>query len=291
VPQNDPLVADPEPYFTCPVCGGTLYVNQAQGRYSEQLEWFYLCFPCDAELGRDGYNVALRERGIAPSRLKDGDFSQLTGRSRRGKRPEQPPTPALVDGWHERLLYERRVLEWLTHERGLTLETIREHTLGYDGQAVVFPVYVDGELVSAKRRYWPKPWFKKRGKAVWKRTPSGAVAQLYPGLTAGRWVMLCEGELDALLARQNGLPAVSATCGSQLPPRLVQRLCKRQVAVAYDVGAERAAERAAQRLIDAGGRAVAVPLGLPNKGDDLTDWFLKYRRTRPDLIDLIRSKT
>jgi hypothetical protein len=283
------LVADPEPYFTCPICDGTLYVNQREGRYSGQLEWFYICFHCDVGLGRDGYNAALRERGISPARLKAGDFSQLTGRSVRRKRTEQPPTHGLVAGWHERLLYERRVLAWLKRERGLTRETIDKYQLGYDGQAVVFPVYADGELVSVKRRYWPEPWFRRRGKEVWKRTPSGAVAQLYPDLPAGRWALLCEGEPDALLARQNGLPAVTATCGSQLPPSLVQRLSAQQVAIAYDVGAEVAAERAAERLIAAGGQAVVVPLGLPNKGDDLTDWFLTYGRTARELVGLIRK--
>jgi hypothetical protein len=92
-------------------------------------------------------------------------------RSRRRKpiAPEAPPTQGTVAGWHSRLLASSEVRSWLTKERGLTRETIRQYELGYDGRAVTFPVYdASGALVNIKRRYWPKPWYRDRkGKPIW----------------------------------------------------------------------------------------------------------------------------
>jgi hypothetical protein len=280
----------------CPVCDGTLYINWRLGRYSGKLEPFYLCFPCVAELDHDGYNEALRQHGVEPWRLKKGDFRQLgppLSRRREGRRKvDPPPSIGLVGGWHSRLqtAEHQDVLRWLTDERGLTLETIKRYRLGYDGEAVVFPVYdAAGSLVYVKRRYWPSPWFTNRkGKKVWKRTPDGVSAQLYPNMPRGAWLLLCEGELDALLARQHRLPAVTTTCGVQLPDELVPRFAGRDVAVAYDHGGQQAGARTAEKLRLGEARAWAVDLGLPNDGDDLTDWFLTYGRTRARLIRLIR---
>ena len=96
--------------------------------------------------------------------------------------------------------------------------------------------------------------------------------------------MLVAGICDVGLGWQEGLPVVAATSGSAFPAALVAAFSGKRVAVAFDVGEEALAEIAAAKLVAAGAEAWVVSLPMPEKGDDLTDWFVKYGRTAGDLL-------
>jgi hypothetical protein len=269
----------------CPVCGhSNLDVTlKPNGR-----EHWVSCWSCEAAglTGAEFLAELAEAVGCRPYQLiEDGPTvlaDYLNGAVAAARVPAPLPSEGTIAGLRSRLLSSRRPLAWL-RRRGISEATVRQFELGWNGGAIVFPVRVEaGELVNVRFRLLdPEADPKVRGL-------SGRGAQLYPDVPADGPILLCAGELDALLARQRGLPAVTTTCGARLPDHLVCELGGRRVAVVYDVGEETAAETTAAKLRAAGSEAWAVRLGLPKKGDDLTDWFLKYGRTARELGVLCR---
>ncbi len=182
--------------------------------------------------------------------------------------------------------------EWL-YKRGLSDETCDKYLLGLEPFArprLVIPLFRDGVLVNVKRRFLDTGDPNEKYKAV-----SGRPHVLYPRvLPTTRKLVVCEGEFDALVARQNGLAAVTGTAGmytwrDEWTEQL--RGCQR-VDIVFDAGPGPYAEarKLVKRLQDGGIQdAFAVRLARAGlePGEDLTDWFAKYKRTRRDLRRLI----
>ncbi|MDQ3670176.1 MAG: toprim domain-containing protein [Actinomycetota bacterium] len=203
------------------------------------------------------------------------------------KPPDPLPSFASFEGWHERLKGDRSAYAYLTGKRGLKDETIERSQLGYDGEAIVLPVFDGhGEIVSYRRRFWPH---QTGPKIV---GPRGHPARLYPGPPAAEAFVLAEGELDTLLALQHGLLAVTGTAGTAWREEWDPFVRGRRIAIVYDAGAFAKAEKRAAALVAAGARE-AWPLDLAvaglEHGEDLTDWFVKYGRTRAELADLLNG--
>jgi hypothetical protein len=287
----------PNEQYVCPVDDGTLYVSWRPGIWSQRLEPFYHCHSCAADgLDSARYNDALRACGIHPWRLKNGDFSEFgepIGASR--AEPESLPSEATIDGWASRLSTEPDARRWLIQRRGLNRDTLASYRLGYDGEAITFPIYEGGELVGLKRRYTPQPWYYKRGKPVWKRTLAGMEALLYPLRILAAdpaALVICEGELDCLLLNQHGIPALTSTAGPHWKEEWNVYLVGRQIAVMYDAGSRELATRRALELRMAGARA-AWPVDLTRAGfahgEDVSDWFIKYGRSAGALRRLIND--
>jgi hypothetical protein len=282
----------------CPVCGtGHLDVTPKPPRKRTPSAPYWIgCWVCKAA-GLEGreYLAPLAEAvGTTMSELLEDPLRWLkpclnqSANGSSGLRPRPMPasiTEGHVGGWHSRLLSEEEPLDYLRGERGLTLATIRRYQIGWDGdrETLTLPIRSGmGEIINLRRRRLgpEEPW----------RGLLGRPCSFFPALRSRRWFLLCEGEFDAMLSIQAGLPAVTTTCGATLPDSLASELAAlgRPVAVAYDVGAERAAERSAAKLRAAGCQAWVVRLGLPDEGADVSDWFLTYDRKRPELIGLIR---
>jgi DNA primase len=214
---------------------------------------------------------------------------------REGDPEPLPSTPGDIEGWQSRLLSQDapEALEYLTRERGLTVETIAKYHLGWDGdeQTLTLPVYDSaGELVNVRRR--------RLGPGEPFRGLRGRGSQLYPDLPpddedgVARGALLVAGEFDALAARQHGAGyVVTTTCGASLPDHLAAELAGRSVAVAYDVGEDAAAARTVAKLCLFGCASWVVRLellGLP-PGGDLNDYF-RNRGTARELANLIRRE-
>ncbi len=143
-----------------------------------------------------------------------------------------------VHEWASRLKREVRVMEWL-RKRGLRIGTIGAARLGWDGRALVIPVLSrDGELLTVRYRRDPKDpaqpkYWGLRGSRTHVYAP-----WWWPDSTK---VVLCEGELDAMLAMQElpqGYQALTLTNGIAAwlnPPEEVWPALKgRRVYVAFD---------------------------------------------------------
>jgi hypothetical protein len=277
--------------YACPVCGKagklTVTAKSAGG-------WLIGCWACQAAgLSGGEYIRALADAVGAPGggAVLENPFRYLgepVTASHERRLPAELPSSAALAGWTARLPSSGPPLDYLLNERGLELDTIRLHQVGWDGEAFTLPVFDSaGDPVNVRRRFWPERKPKITGLA-------GRPATFYPShaLAGPGPLLLVAGEFDALLSQQNDIPGVSTTCGARLPEPLIPELQPdgRRIAVAYDVGEEAAAERTVAQLRTAGAKAWVVRLGLPNEGDDLTDWFVKYGRSADKLLALIRRE-
>ncbi|MFM9920598.1 AAA family ATPase [Lacisediminihabitans sp. H27-G8] len=187
--------------------------------------------------------------------------------------------------WHDPFMQGRYPdqMEWLQVARGLTLGSIEQRRIGYDSQRYTFPIRYRGKWRNV-RRYLPG------GDPKWLQLPGHGAALLYPTeVLAGNTdpVLLCEGELDAILAQQQSeglFVAVTGTGGAGVAPKDLSPLAGREVFVAYDLDdpGRKGAAKILPLLIAAGAVARIIDLeslGLSaDPGDksapDITDFFM-----------------
>jgi hypothetical protein len=282
--------------FDCPVCGGPgqltieprrdgrgWWVNCWKAKCKTQGE--YLTALADA-LGYPGHGGNLK---TDPLRYLGEPIAQGTTEGK----PARLPSGGDVAGWISRLWSDRdeyAPLDYLRMTRGLADDTIRHlGMLGYDGRAFTIPILdATGELVNLRRRFWPNAKAGKKYVGLKGRTKANGGLQLYPQPLPGTGWLLVEGEFDALIGRQHGLPAVTGTMGTSWWAEGWDGLVRgRRVAVLYDVGAEAAMHKRVAGLRAAGAEAWPVRLSLLlDKGKDLTD-ALTGGCTAQDVLDLV----
>lgn len=261
--------------FQCPVCGGGNADYTWKQDWDGRWRWFLGCFRASCkELGRR-YPAVLAPYVGAPSgaALLDDPPRYLAhlALGQASQTREAPPLPSwgAVVGWHQRLLSSPEALG-LVERRGVSLDVAASVLLGWDGERVTLPMFRGQEILSAKTwrpgekvRSWPgkdRPW------------------PLYPApVRRQQWIIVCEGEWDALRLLSLGLPATSVTLGAGTwRSAWAEELAGLRVAVMYDVGAERSAVRAARRLRASGVPAKQVSLrrlGLTARNADASDYL------------------
>jgi hypothetical protein len=291
---NNTVPGEPFSYrcLLCKYAKGRANISERSG------EWIVSCWSCTQnsyffELAeklnlRDPY--VLKEdarRYLAPYITSNGKVE-----------PKPLPTEAEVrDRW--RFLREHdEALAYLLNERGLIREIITEYDVGYDGKAFWLPIREPaGELVTLKRRGWPKP-FEREGELLkYLFTPGHDAAHVYPEVPATGPLILCEGEFDALVLRRHRLPSITVTTGMAThwqPQWSANWPPGRKVALLYDAGtdAEAQADKRCAEICDCGALAWVCSLskaGLKDK-EDMTDWFVTYGRTRAELLRLIKRE-
>jgi hypothetical protein len=203
----------------------------------------------------------------------------------------EPPPAARLPSLRRLLAWRRTLcalperLAYLHNARGLTTDTIRRYCIGWDFHRYTVPIRDDdGSSVVNLRRYLPG------GEPKWVGLAGRSVKHLYPNFPTTTTVLLVEGELDALIARQHSLPAVTCVGGVGTWDENWNRLfAGRRVAIIYDCD-EAGRTHARRRQAEVRGVAASVKvidLGLQDK-EDLTDWFVTYSRSADDLRALIR---
>ena len=192
---------------------------------------------------------------------------------------------------HRKALQESpKRLAYLHEHRGLTLATIERFELGYDDDfyRYMLPVRDARRQLVNFRRYRPDAETDKMINAAGHGRP-----RLYPLPLRPRWpwLLVVEGEWDALLARQHHLPAVTGTEGAGTWEDSWSRsLAGRKVAFAFDCdkAGREGADKAAKAVAKVAAAVKVVDLGL-GEGEDVSDWFLKYGRSSKDLRELISA--
>lgn len=201
--------------------------------------------------------------------------SITSAKSRRGDTRERVPLPDdnKLATWHNRLMKSSSSLNAFMTKRGLSREMLKEHMIGYDGDRYTIPVWDrDGKLVNV-RRY-------KLGVATNKmlNIQGAGDATLYlPEALDEDVIVLCEGELDALIARMYGFNACSTTAGAGTwPDEWTKHFKGKRVYIVYDVDDQgvQGAKKVAVRLAKAGAEVFIVKLPLAQKGADVTDYFV-----------------
>jgi len=199
--------------------------------------------------------------------------------------PQDTPTPysQLVNVFYN---YGKEHHEYWHNTRGYTEETINRFRLGFNGEIYTIPVYVDGKFknfqclgVNPKRRF---SWYKGLG----------ALPFNFSNLVVTDWVVIAEGPVDAIMLRQNNIPAVSQTggAGTWKDKWLYYFIKMKSIYAVYDnddAGNE-------------GAKGIAKSLGTGrtrifnfwdfDKGYDVTDFF-KDGGTKEDFHELLSKKS
>jgi hypothetical protein len=186
--------------------------------------------------------------------------------------------------WHRSLLADKEALDYLRGVRGIHRKTIEAFTIGHDGERFTLPVINENGRLVNLRRYDPDHVPKMLGLA-------GRRIRLYPDVPADGRILFCEGEWDALIGRQHGLPTVTSTGGVMgWKPQWGPQFRGRQVAIVYDCdqAGRDGASWMAERLLPIVADLKVVDLGLGD-GEDLTDWFVLYGRSGEMLLKQIRK--
>lgn len=181
----------------------------------------------------------------------------------------------------------------LANRLGISDEVLEElHVTSSDTDSLMFPVFMYDHLLDV-RKYNPgsKPKVRSRTNCpsglivpfdVWKETPNTRVT------------ILCAGEKDMAVARSNGLNAITFTGGEQAKPKMLEPFRDRIVAICYDndEAGKTGAIKVATELYGVA-QTVKIVTGFheicKESGEDITDFFMKYGKTKNDLIQYIKD--
>ena len=180
------------------------------------------------------------------------------------------------------MLESRGVLEDLRKIRGWTPETCAQLQIGWDGNRLWIPIfdYFTGALLNA-RMY--DPFKRNEVKSFHYANASGTTrttVYVPGGSISSDEVWLFEGEPDAILAFQLGLPAIAVTGGAGTWCEiLTQVIGSRRVVICadQDLPGERGAKSWASRLRSFGIESVHLRFAVTGK--DFTDAIMKDGKT------------
>ena len=204
---------------------------------------------------------------------------------------------ALVKECHERLLKTPNILTYLNEKRGITRDTIVRFELGFDGERLIIPVQVGGVYVNLRRYKWLHGT-ESVDKMLSYSDGSGfkfGEARLYPDahLHNDLPILLCEGEMDCLLACTLGYNAVTVTGGAGTwKTEFTKALAGKVVRVCYDIDA--AGKKGSATVARALGRAakevkvINLPITEPKNGD-FTNFIVDAGFGKKDFDELIEK--
>lgn len=198
------------------------------------------------------------------------------------------PKPELLNTLQENLASNSAAREYLTL-RGLTDVTISHFRLGYDAQknAIAIPVFKRGELINIKYRLITPQ--ENEAKYLGTR---GAETYIFneEGIQSGmkkKWVLVVEGEFDAMLAHQNGFDnVVSPASGKDSYGIWLEMLDTiPRVYIAYDN--DKPGREASVKFAARVGQDKSFEVLYPEGIKDANDYFLKH--TNEDFKELLKT--
>ena len=105
--------------------------------------------------------------------------------------------------------------------------------------------------------------------------------------------LLCEGEWDALVANDRGIPAITFTGGADSVPvkERLEILRGKDIVIAYDCdpAGKRGALKVANGISSIVKSVRILDLEIPKHGADVSDWFLKENKTVEELRALMEK--
>ena len=177
---------------------------------------------------------------------------------------------------------------------GISEEVIQQlniKTPEYSDNVLAFPVFMFGHLMDI-RQYNPggTPKVKSRSGC-----PTGLILPFdeWKDTPLDRITLLCAGEKDMAIARTHGFNAITLTGGETATPCQSTYFKDRQVAIVYDNdetginGAYKLAKHLSKYT-----QYIKVVTNFHEgmeKKEDITDFFMKYHKTRDDLINCIEN--
>lgn len=221
-----------------------------------------------------------------------GNYEQFVERleSQAVKDPEI--SAEVIEKLHADLISNEQCLAVLKERRGLSVELVKQFKLGItqDKIRLSIPVTKDGKFVNIRQH----AVFKKVQPKIVSYKPGFGKIRLFPeqNIDGQGPVVICEGELKALLLIQLGFRAISPTGGAQYwNPQWTSRFKGQDVILVYDV--DQAGRKGAMKIakllkgVAASVKNVNLPINLPNK--DVADYVLNSGASATELEKLFNG--
>lgn len=301
-------------HLACPFCledeskRGRLYV-QTEG---ERAGCFY-CFKCAEQGGINKLRAAFGDPPLEDDEI-DEDFAT--------KKARQRALNFACDYYAEKLFESPEVLNYLRRDRGLTDETIRDARLGFadgnlkvammekgveidalksvglvypDGREffmgyITIPYFVGGHVSLIRGRAYADVAGDNAAKY---KTPLGQHPSLYGSdltFTTEGEMVVTEGEMDSLIMRQLGIPAVACPGVTAWEPKWADYFKEyRRIYVMFDP--DQAGKTGAEKVAnDLSPRARIVDLPPPDAAGtkyDVTELYVGQDWTKQNFDDLL----
>lgn len=159
------------------------------------------------------------------------------------------------------------------------------------GDEISFPVFMYGKLVDV-RSYRPQDRANKIKSRV--GATSGLIIpfDIWTKTPTNKWTIICAGEKDMAVTRSHGFNAITLTGGEKALPKMTTPFKDRKVAICYDNDeAGIAGARALASELIKYVKEVRVVTNFhevcKEHGEDLTDFFTKYNKTKEDLMKYV----
>lgn len=199
-------------------------------------------------------------------------------------------SPLEIESHHQQLLKNANMLKWLHEIRGINMESVVKFHLGTDGHRLWIPISVKGKYVNVRRHSVNK---QDKIKTMSYSQGHGGI-RLWPdtSIIPGADLLLCEGELDCILANQMGFNAVTVTGGAGSWKDEFTDVIRdvKGVNFIYDIDlAGRAGVNVVSRRIQPIKKViknVLLPITSPANGD-FTDYVVTYGGTSEKIQELI----
>ena len=177
---------------------------------------------------------------------------------------------------------------------GISKEVIEELELKTElGDEIAFPVFLYGKVVDV-RSYRPQDRANKIRSRVGTTTGMIIPFDIWRQTKEDKWTIICAGEKDMAVTRSNGFNAITLTGGEKALPKIINPFRNRKVAICYDndeAGIAGANTLAAFLMPYV--KEVKVVTNFhevcKEHGEDLTDFFVKYKKTKADLKNYINN--
>jgi len=194
--------------------------------------------------------------------------------------------------WRELKLTED--IKQLCKSLGISEEVMQELDIRTElGDEIAFPVVMYNKVVDV-RSYRPNDRANKIKSRAGTTTGLIIPYDIWIDSPKDKWTILCAGEKDMAVARSNGLNAITLTGGEKALPKLLSTFKDRKVAICYDndeAGID-GAKALASYLINTVKEVKVVTAFheiCKEHGEDITDFFTKYKKTKADLCDYINK--
>lgn len=231
--------------------------------------------------------VERRDEWVDPP--KNGAVRIKNGKT---KAPEELPTEAMIAGWKAALQGDMVAFDDLKVTRGLWTKTADYYDLGWDRSAQSYTIPVrdaSGKLINV-RRYQIRPPAGRR--KIWGVSGHNAPA-LFPlsALAKARKdkdpsIIICEGELDAIICNQYNFRAITRTSAARTWKAEWSKMFEGLIVyICHDCDtAGQAANRKVARSVARYAKEVRIiklPYPITDKaGKDLTDWWIEHDADR-----------
>lgn len=177
---------------------------------------------------------------------------------------------------------------------GISEEVINELDIKSElGDEISFPVVMYNKIVDV-RSYRPNDRANKIKSRSGSTTGLIIPFDIWMQEPDTKWTILCAGEKDMAVTRSHGLNAITLTGGEKALPKLIHPFKNKRVAICYDNDeAGISGAKALAAFLKPYVNEVKVVTNFhevcKEHGEDLTDYFTKYKKTKHDLVECIKT--